>query len=67
MNWEQIEKDYKEWCLSPKQITGSIVFDWFKQRIESELPPPPEKLTEEEKSEFYTTTFTDNIKANYGK
>ena len=67
MNWEQIEKDYKEWCLSPKQITGGMVFEWFKNRIESAQIESAEKLTEEEKSEFYTTNLTADIKANYGK
>jgi len=66
MDWTQIEKDYKQWCLKPIETRGMTIIDWFKQRIESELPPqPPEKLNEEEKNEFYTTNLTADIKAVY--
>ena len=67
MDWQQIEKDYKNWVgISTSEARSTEhTFNWFKQRIESELPPPP--LNEEEKNEFYTTDLTvDNIKANYG-
>ena len=46
-----------------------FVFNWVKKRINhAKLPiESAEKLTEEEKSEFYTTNLTSDIKANYGK
>jgi len=67
MDWQQIEKDYKNnFAFSKNDSLKSMIFDWFKQRIESELPPqPPEKLNEEEKNEFYTTNLTADIKAVY--
>ena len=65
MDWKQIEKDYKEWCLTPKQITGEMVFEWFKNRIESAQIVSLEHLTEEEKSEFYTTNLTAEVKPKY--
>jgi len=69
MDWQQIEKDYKNnFAFSKNDSLKSMIFDWFKQRIESELPPqPPEKLNEEEKNEFYTTNVTAEIKPKYGK
>jgi hypothetical protein len=66
MDWTQIEKDFyndnwlEEFASQSKRITL-----WFKSRIEAELPP--EKLTEEEKTEFYTTDLTANVKVNYEK
>ena len=69
MNWKQIEKDFAQWyqcALNGRK--AKELFTWFKQRIESELPPqPPEKLNEEEKNEFYTTNVTAEIKPKYGK
>lgn len=65
MDWKQIEKDFEKWALLQKEITKSDIVNWFKNLIESELPPPP--LTEEEKSEFYTTNITSEIKAKYVK
>ena len=66
MDWKQIEKDFKKYWYENKSVNVIDVLDFFKQRIESEQPPPP-KLNEEEKNEFNTTDFTvDNIKANYG-
>lgn len=71
MDWQQIEKDYKNnFAFSKNDSLKSMIFDWFKQRIESELPPqPPEKLNEEERNEFYNRTdlTVDNIKVTYGK
>lgn len=71
MDWQQIEKDYKNnFAFSKNDSLKSMIFDWFKSRIESELPPqPPEKLNEEEKNEFYNRTdvTVDNIKVTYGK
>ena len=71
MDWQQIEKDYKNnFAFSKNDSLKSMIFDWFKQRIERELPPqPPEKLNEEEKNEFYNRTdlTVDNIKVTYGK
>jgi len=69
MDWQQIEKDYKNnFAFSKNDSLKSMIFDWFKQRIESELPPqPPEKLNEEERNEFYTTNVTAEIKPKYGK
>ena len=57
MDWTQIEKDFhkyneEELCAYRNYIArGSATLNWFKQRIESELPPP--KLNKEEKNEFY--------------
>lgn len=66
MDWTQIEKDfYNENWLEGYSLYSKKITDWFKQRIESELPS--EKLTEEEKSEFYTTDLTANVKVNYEK
>ncbi len=79
MDWTQIEKDFQEYYLDTIKIrekswnnnaykNAEDIADWFKQRIESELPPqPPERLNEEEKSEFYTTNVTAEIKPKYGK
>jgi len=71
MDWQQIEKDYKNnFAFSKNDSLKSMIFDWFKQRIESELPPqPPEKLNEEERNEFHNRTdlTVDNIKVTYGK
>lgn len=65
MDWEQIEKEFIEEHKNSR-LSAKYILNWFKQRIESELPPP--KLSEEEKNEFYTTNITaDNIKARYGK
>jgi len=70
MDWTQIEKDFeKALDINPK-MHPKIITNWFKQRIERELPPqPPEKLNEEEKNEFYNRTdlTVDNIKVTYGK
>ena len=68
MDWTQIEKDFNRWAIkSQTYATSEEITDWFKQRIESELPPqPPEKLNEEEKNEFYTTNVTAEIKPKYG-
>ena len=75
MDWKQIEKDFLEFGNTrtveeyPKTAGewAKIVVNWFKQRIESELPPqPPEKLNEEERNEFYTTNVTAEIKPKYG-
>jgi len=68
MNWTQIEKDYIKWWVDiAKTPKPRDTTNWFKQRIESELPPqPPEKLNEEEKNEFYTTNVTAEIKPKYG-
>jgi len=69
MDWTQIEKDFAQWyqcALNGRK--AKELFTWFKQRIERELPPqPPEKLNEEERSEFYTTNVTAEIKPKYGK
>ena len=72
MDWTQIEKDFKNWVgISTSEARSTEhTFNWFKQRIESELPPqPPEKLNEEERNEFYNRTdlTVDNIKVTYGK
>jgi len=71
MDWTQIEKDFNRWAIkSQTYATSEEITDWFKQRIERELPPqPPEKLNEEEKNEFYNRTdlTVDNIKVTYGK
>ena len=71
MDWQQIEKDYKNnFAFSKNDSLKSMIFDWFKQRIESELPPQPaEKLNEEERNEFHNRTdlTVDNIKVTYGK
>jgi hypothetical protein len=66
MNWKEIEEEFKEKFQS---AFSYVVFLWLKERIESDisvsnhLPP----LTEEERSEFYTTNLTADIKVNYGK
>lgn len=68
MDWEQIEKDFTKALDINPQMHPKIITNWFKQRIESELPPqPPEKLNEEERNEFYTTNVTAEIKPKYGK
>ena len=67
MDWTQIEKDFAKALDINPQMHPKIITNWFKQRIESELPPqPPEKLNEEERSEFYTTNVTAEIKPKYG-
>ena len=69
MDWQQIEKDFKKFETEFLKETNNygLVTQWFKQRIESELPPqPPEKLNEEERNEFYTTNVTAEIKPKYG-
>ena len=69
MDWEQIEKDFKEFETEFCKETNNykLVTNWFKQRIESEqLPQPPEKLNEEERNEFHNRTdVTADIKAVY--
>jgi len=68
MDWTQIEKDFAKALDINPQMHPKIITNWFKQRIESELPPqPPEKLNEEERNEFYTTNVTAEIKPKYGK
>lgn len=68
MDWEQIEKDFTKALDINPQMHPKIITNWFKSRIESELPPqPPEKLNEEERNEFYTTNVTAEIKPKYGK
>lgn len=68
MDWEQIEKDFTKALDINPQMHPKIITNWFKQRIERELPPqPPEKLNEEERNEFYTTNVTAEIKPKYGK
>lgn len=64
MDWQQIEKDFKNWVgISTSEARSTKhIFNWFKQRIESEQPP--NKSTEEESD--YTTTVTADIKAKYG-
>ena len=65
MDWTKIEKDFLEELNRKCFIGAAETTAWFKQRIESEQPPPP--LNKEEKNEFYITDLTvDNIKANYG-
>ena len=67
MDWTQIEKDFTKALDINPQMHPKIITNWFKQRIESELPPqPPEKLNEEERNEFYTTNVTAEIKPKYG-
>jgi hypothetical protein len=68
MDWKQIEDDFiKEFCINNDDSLKSNIVDWFKDRIESAQIVSVEKLTEEEKSEFYTTNLTADIKAKYGK
>lgn len=72
MDWTQIEEDFTkdvQKVASLKEWQLNWITNWFKQCIESELPPqPPPKLSEEEKNEFNTTNLTaDNIKVRYGK
>ncbi|MFZ1389460.1 MAG: hypothetical protein WAS34_18910 [Thiolinea sp.] len=65
MDWEQIEKDFIDDVndiASLKQWQSMWIVKWFKDRI---LPHPPEKLTDQERNEFYTTDVTADIKANY--
>jgi len=65
---ETNKKDFNLWHRQGHKTTNVFeITNWFKQRIESELPPqPPEKLNEEEKNEFYTTNVTAEIKPKYG-
>jgi len=70
MDWTQIEKDFAKALDINPQMHPKIITNWFKQRIESELPPQPaEKLNEEERNEFHNRTdlTVDNIKVTYGK
>ncbi len=64
-DWQQIEKDFETW-FAFNGIESEEVVAWFKSRLESEYPPI-EKLSEQEKNEFYVTNVTADIKANYGK
>ncbi len=62
MDWTQIEKDFTKALDINPQMHPKIITNWFKQRIESELPPqPPEKLNEEERN----VNVTADIKAVY--
>ena len=71
-DWEQIEKDFtkyneKELSLYRNlHVRGSATFNWFKTRLQSEYPPA-EKLSAEEKDEFYTSNVTAEITPKYGK
>jgi hypothetical protein len=69
MDWKQTEEDLTndvQKIASLKEWQLNWITQWFKSRIESELPPqPPEKLNEEERNEFYTTNLTADIKAVY--
>ena len=68
MDWKQIEDDFANWHLNHKGAKSvQAITEWFKNRIESAQIVSVEKLTEEEKSEFYTTNLTAEVKANYGK
>jgi hypothetical protein len=66
MDWKQIEEEFKEKFQS---AFSYVVFLWLKERIESDISVSNQisPLTEEERSEFYTTNLTADIKANYGK
>jgi hypothetical protein len=65
MNWILIEMEFIDHCNNGKPFRSyEEIAAWFKQRIESELPPPP--LNEEEKNEFYRTDITADIKPKYG-
>jgi hypothetical protein len=66
-DWQQIEKDFIDYCTVNNPFWSyEEVVAWFKSRLESEYPPI-EKLSEQEKNEFYVTNVTADIKANYGK
>lgn len=66
MDWKEIEEEFKEKFQS---AFSYVVFLWLKERIELDisLSNPLPLLTEEERSEFYTTNLTTDIKVNYGK
>ncbi len=66
MDWTQIEKDFTK-MYNANQLTAEEIIRFFKIRIVPNIPPqPPEKLNEEENSEFYTTNVTAEIKPKYG-
>lgn len=67
-DWEKIQEEFISWRFNEKtkSMSSIDIFNWFKSRLESEYPPI-EKLSEEEKNEFYVTNVTADIKANYGK
>lgn len=73
MDWKQTEEDLTndvQKIASLKEWQLNWITQWFKSRIESELPPQPaEKLNEEERNEFHNRTdlTVDNIKVTYGK
>lgn len=64
-DWEKIKNDFETW-FTFNGIESEEVVEWFKSRLESEYPTI-EKLSEQEKNEFYVTNVTADIKANYGK
>jgi hypothetical protein len=66
MDWKEIEEEFKE---NFQSAFSYVVFLWLKERIESDINVSNRMptLTEEERSEFYTTNLTADIKANYGK
>jgi len=66
MDWKEIEEEFKEKFQS---AFSYVVFLWLKERIESDISVSNRipNLTEEERSEFYTTNLTADIKPNYGK
>lgn len=70
MDWEQIEKDFIDVAIEEpigiNSIQAKHIVYWFRHLIEKGIPAPP-ILTEEEKSEFYTTDLTANVKVNYEK
>ena len=68
MDWKKIEEEFNfDFAFSINIGKRALITDWFKNRIESYQIVSAEKLTEEEKNEFYTTNVTADIKPNYGK
>lgn len=64
-DWKQIEEDFnKEHRLDFPSGTITSIVNWFKSRLESEYPSI-EKLSEEDKNEFYRTDVTADIKVRY--
>ena len=64
MDWKQVENDFAEWHLSHKGSKSvQAITEWFKNRIEPHQSVPP--LTEDERSEFYTSNLTAEVKPKY--
>jgi len=70
-DWKQIEKCILDWLLLADSATfktkdfAFLLTDKIRDMYENNMFPSIEKLSEEDKNEFYTTNLTADIKAVY--